>query len=308
MSYRYERISKKSLPAIANLYKDCFNLKVSTQDLEKKYNTDSFGESYTGFIAIDNNESVGAYYGVFPCSVKCNGEVLLASQSGDTMTGPNHRKKGLFSSLAKETYDLVGHLNIAFVFGFPNKNSLPGFERKLDWKFYGYMQHFNISNSVLFPFCEIASKFPMFKKTYRSLVRKKLEQYRVEEVSLNEIESGLNRDTLFYNYKLSKSKDTYLVRIEGFEFIIKTEPHLMIGDVSKFDKSQFNAFKLAVKLLAKLTYSKTTNIVLSKNHWLYDLLINEFESENSLPIGFYQIRQDLNYTTMAFSLVDYDTF
>jgi len=308
MSYQYQRISEEFLPAISTLYKDCFDLTVSIEDLKLKYDTAVFGESYTGFVAINENGNVGGYYGVFPCEVKINGEVLLSSQSGDTMTGPDHRKKGLFTNLAKKTYELTKQLNFTFVFGFPNENSLPGFERKLNWKFHGKMQRFNISNNVLIPLCEIASKYPVIKNAYRSLVKQKLKTYRVDEVNLNEIENGLNRNEAFFNYKLAKSKDTYLVRVEGFEFIIKTEPHLMIGDVSKFDSSQLNDFKKALRTLAKLTFAKRTQLVMSKNHWLFEMLNTEFESQDSLPIGFYQIREDIDYSSIVFSLVDYDTF
>lgn len=308
MSYQFKRISKSYLPFISNLYKECFGIEISAEALIPKYDTDIFGESYVGFVAIDENNSVGAYYGAFTCQIRSNGSIFLACQSGDTMTGVNHRKKGLFTSLAKETYSLAESLEMACVFGFPNENSLPGFRKKLNWNFYGEMQRFTISNNVLLPICEIASKYQRFKGAYRALISTRLKKYIVREININGLANGVNRDDAFFKYKRKKSKDIYLLKIEGFEFIIKTEPHLMIGDVAMFDRNRLDDFKRILTKLAKLTYANKTNLVMSKNHWLYNLLVNDYQCEKSLPIGFYEIERSIDYSELAFSLVDYDTF
>lgn len=310
MSYIYKRIVKLNLQDIISLYKSCFGVLVTIDELERKFDTKRFGEEYLGFVAVDENKRIGGYYGVFPCRFSYEGQELLAGQSGDTMTAPDHRKKGLFSDLANETYTLCEKIDVAFVFGFPNENSLPGFERKLNWNFYGNMKMFTIKNNVHLPLCEIASKYSFFKKMYRKLIlmRVKNQLVELERFNFKSESNGVLKNQDFFNYKLSKSKDTYLLNCEGFKLIIKTEPHLMIGDVEKFDKSRIKDFLLMLNKLSKLTLAIKTQLILSENHWLFALLENQISSTQSLPIGFYEINKDIDYSMFSFSLADYDTF
>src|SRR4030095_10457568 len=132
--YTFERISASRLYDIKLLYLDSFGEDVSMDFVEKKYDTSAFGVRDIGYIAYDNVGIPAAYYGVFPCRALVRGNVYLTAQSGDTMTHPNHRGKGLFVKLAKMTYELAKENGIKFVFGFPNDNSLPGFVKKLGWK------------------------------------------------------------------------------------------------------------------------------------------------------------------------------
>lgn len=310
MPYIYKHIDKFSLKDIANLYKTCFGVSVTADELERKYDTKRFGEEYVGFVAVDENQQVGGYYGVFPCRINYEGQELTVGQSGDTMTAPNHRKKGLFTNLANETYALCERIDLAFVFGFPNENSLPGFERKLNWKFYGNMNMFTIANNVSLPLCEIASKYSLFKNVYQKIILTRVKKHLVHLNSFNfkTEPNGVLKNQDFFDYKLSKSKDTYLLNYEGFKLIIKTDPHLMIGDVERFDKSRSDDFLLMLKKLSRLTFAKKTQLALSENHWLFPLLANQISSTLSLPIGFYEINNDIDYSMFSFSLADYDTF
>ena len=137
--YNLIQLEDKTYSAIQDLYLRSFGANSSIESIKEKYNTSDFGLKNIGFLAIDNNNDNGAYYGVFPMRMTINNKDYLVAQSGDTMTAPEHRGKGLFIELAKKTYDLAKEKNIQFVFGFPNKNSFPGFQKKLEWKFYGCM-------------------------------------------------------------------------------------------------------------------------------------------------------------------------
>jgi len=148
MEYELIRSNNDSLKDISKLYLDCFGIKVDESQLQEKYDTSLFELSFVGFLAYKNASDIAAYYGVFPVIAKVDGKEVLIGQSGDTMTASNHRKKGLFVTLAKKTYELAAENNMSFVFGFPNENSLPGFERKLGWEFYGRMQQYKLKGST----------------------------------------------------------------------------------------------------------------------------------------------------------------
>ena len=83
-------------------------------------------------LAEHNGKIVGQY-AIVPTVMKVSTEVIIGSQSLDTMTHPNYRRRGLFEILAKQVYREAGSDGIHIVYGFPNEFSHPGFIRKLNW-------------------------------------------------------------------------------------------------------------------------------------------------------------------------------
>ncbi|MBX7203773.1 MAG: GNAT family N-acetyltransferase, partial [Bacteroidia bacterium] len=110
--YRIERISEERLKDLIQLYKASFGKTYPINYLKNKFNTQYTGVSFVGYLAYDPAGQPAAYYGVFPCHIRYNGRQILSAQSGDTMTHPAHQGKGLFTKLAKLTYELAKELNI----------------------------------------------------------------------------------------------------------------------------------------------------------------------------------------------------
>ncbi len=311
--YTTKRISDSSYTDIQALYKLSFDIHEPISFIEKKYATEEFGQKNVGVLAIDTENNPAAYYGVFPIVMQYNSKDFLVAQSGDTMTSPNHRKKGLFTRLAKEAYDLAEDLGIKMVYGFPNENSFPGFKHKLNWVFAGEMQKFTIEVSSI-PFCELSSKYKSLAPLYRSFVAKKIKRY---EVSINDIDLSIfnnsnclgliKKDQNFFNYKMSNAT-TYLVQQDGFTLLIKTGPHLMIGDVGIIEESQCEALISSIKKISRGLGCKKAILTMSKNHWLYGFISKHIESKDSLPIGFFEIDKSINYKEIQFTGADYDTF
>ena len=76
---------------------------------------------------------VGAIYAVQPCAVRVDGRTRLACQSVDTLVDASLRGQGLFTKMADSVYERAARANAAFVYGFPNSSSAPGFFNKLGW-------------------------------------------------------------------------------------------------------------------------------------------------------------------------------
>lgn len=74
-----------------------------------------------------------AMYAAAPVPVRVNGSAASAIQSFDTLTLPEFRGRGLFTTLARTVYEAAGNSGECAVFGFPNANSVPGFTRSLGW-------------------------------------------------------------------------------------------------------------------------------------------------------------------------------
>ena len=102
--YYTEEITDASYEDINKLHQLSFGYSRSIEDVNIKYNTTCFGLKNIGFLAKSEEQELAAYYGVFPIVLSYENNHFLVAQSGDTMTAPHHRKKGLFTRLAKETY------------------------------------------------------------------------------------------------------------------------------------------------------------------------------------------------------------
>jgi hypothetical protein len=88
-------------------------------------------------IARDDSKRIIGHYAVSPRKMYINGKTSTCSLSLDTMTHPDFRKQGMFTLLARELYADLEKKEIDLTFGFPNMNSVHGFEKKLDWYIFG---------------------------------------------------------------------------------------------------------------------------------------------------------------------------
>jgi hypothetical protein len=59
---------------------------------------------------------------------------IASAQSMTTMTHPDYRNRGVFTSLAKDLYERMAALGFQMIWGFPNTQSHYGFNAKLGWR------------------------------------------------------------------------------------------------------------------------------------------------------------------------------
>ncbi|MBI3502604.1 MAG: GNAT family N-acetyltransferase [Bacteroidetes bacterium] len=307
--YTFHRISKDTLPVIKDLYKNVFNVYLSDDFVKKKFNT-SFAEcEYIGYMAFAEDGTPAAYYGVFPCMIEFQNKKILAAQSGDTMTHPLHQGKGLFTKLAKATYELAAQEGIQFIFGFPNKNSYPGFTKKLNWIHKENMKSYIFRINTL-PLIKIAKKFNL-QSLYESFAFAFLKKYLSKKKSFSNslIASeygGLLHDDLFLNYKTYTK--SFILDLEGVNIWIKLDGKLWIGDI---EKSSLEQFKKALNKLQRICFwLGCTEIILnvSPNSYWDVLLQKEFSSSEGLPIGYLDLNSNINLDKILFTGGDFDTF
>lgn len=122
------------------IYKKTFDENGSPKSIERlnwMHFQNLLKEPLVSYAVAEKNKNVekaAALYAVFPVICKYYSEQVKATQSIDTITDINHRGKGLFINLAKDVYSMAFEKGYKFVYGFPNKNSAPGFFKKLGWK------------------------------------------------------------------------------------------------------------------------------------------------------------------------------
>lgn len=311
--YRFERLDRSQLGALQALYLSAFGQHISEEALAAKYATEQFGAAYTGVIAYGPEGDPAAYYGVFPVRVRVAGRHMLAAQSGDTMTAPQHRMKGLFVQAARRAYQIAKDEGVAFVFGFPNENSYPGFQSKLAWVFHGHMQNFQLQVPAL-PLVPLSKKYPAFAPLVKPWVARRLRRLALPPADLaagafdTPAVAELAHDLDFLQYKLKGG--AHLVRWQGFDMFVRLDGQLVLGSVSHFAPAETPRFIQALRSLARRLFCHRALVQVNARHWLYERLSEAgMTPTQNLPIGFLALQEgDYGFAEMAFARLDVDMF
>ena len=137
-----------------------------------------------GIISLEmDGDLVTASAALSPKPLLIHDEEILGAEIGDTFTHPDYRRKGLFSKKVKDCVQHGGDHNILLIYGTPNSQSLPGYEKKLG-----------------FPQCGNARVKDMFKEIDYDLVRSKMRR-KISTKWLADSAAGL-----YWGYLQYKSK------------------------------------------------------------------------------------------------------
>jgi hypothetical protein len=303
--YRIERLSIDNISHLQSLYRSIYSKDVSIELLKGKYNTMIFGAEWIGYLAITPDNIPAAFYGVIPCRFRIRGEVHLAAQSADTMTHPDHRKKGLFIQLARLTYELARQEGIQFIFGFPNQNSYSGFV-KLKWHFVERpMQLFLLMGSDI-PWAKAFLKIPGLAKVYEKMIAVRYPDH-VENKDFSEGD-GVVRDQVFFDYKRQYS-NTFVKRANGIFAWMKNDGSLKIGLISFDDSIHAQSVKYFLQNSARVLGCHPIILMTSFNSRLYETLSKVTPPRVGLPIGFYNLTdRHFNFDAVKFEYCDIDVF
>lgn len=118
--------------AIEALFTSCFGSRMSADIWRWAYLDNPHGEPYVT-VCYDGEQMVG-HYAMIPLPLTDGERAVSTYLSMTTMVAASHRQHGLFVKLATATYDRARQRGAAFVMGFPNTMSAPGFQRRLGWK------------------------------------------------------------------------------------------------------------------------------------------------------------------------------
>ncbi|MEQ8691625.1 MAG: GNAT family N-acetyltransferase [Pseudomonadales bacterium] len=203
MDYEFRRIAPTDLAGISNLFEMSFGSPMSVEALTHKLDTERFGAAYIGYLAIAPDGTFAAYYALYPVRMRVGGQEIIAAQSGDTMTHPEHRKRGLFLKLAEHTYTLAAEEGVQLVYGFPNANSLPGFQKHLNWTFLPPMRKLEMS----LPGSEIKHRVVKLFSPNGERVRKRLHPFEVpfDGLVFDRFADGVIKDADYLAYKAATS-------------------------------------------------------------------------------------------------------
>jgi hypothetical protein len=308
--YDIVRLNENNLSDLVILYKSAFNTNASLKFFKEKFDTSFTGLIHIGYLAYSKHDKMpAAFYGVFPCFVEFKSKKLLAAQSGDTMTHANHRGKGLFTILAKKTYELAKENHVEFIFGFPNQNSYPGFIKKLDWTHTQNIRSYIFKVTTL-PLAKAAKKFGLtsvYGIYARLILRQFVSKKKYIPNSLIDSEhGGVLHDQAFFQYKAFLKN--FILEIEDIAMWVKLDGKLWIGDVERTDAEHFR--KILGRLQCLCIYLGCTEIVFNTSPGSYwdNLLSKENTFTQGLPIGYLNFNPKIDVNTIYFTGADFDTF
>lgn len=132
-NFDFKLVNYDNLNEMAEMFNLCFNMMPPKNYFDWKFLQNPAGKAI-GFVAYHEGEVAG-FYGVIPEDFMVNGEKTIIYQSMDTMTHPDYQRQGLFTNLARKTYEhLLEKDREVFIIGFPGLTSHPGFVKKLEWR------------------------------------------------------------------------------------------------------------------------------------------------------------------------------
>lgn len=303
-----ERLGKNNISSLGILFREVHGRKIPVNYFENKYDTRYTGINHLGFIAFNHNRMPIAFYGVIPCYLRCDGDVMLAAQSTDTMTHPSFRNQGLFVKLAEMTVELCKKNELRLLFGFPNQHSLPGFVNKLGWEEREQMECFIIPVKASF-IGRLLKKFPLSKDLYiryqKWVLKKHANAITDKPNSLfSNANSGVFRSSEYISYK-QYNKRWFLQFPNAFVWL-KVGDGLIIGDMvveqKNFDDLMERLCSIAQEMgLGKVVFHCT------KNAQLHALFAARCIPVPSFPVIYKNLAADI-VPDFAFTYADVDTF
>jgi GNAT superfamily N-acetyltransferase len=132
-------------PAQGKLYDLCFGKDDGARALPWRYDGCPHGSTVAP-IALASDGQMQASYACSPRRVRYRGEdpgACMVGQTGDVMTHPELRSKGVFSALHWQAMEEARRRTWPAAWGLPNQNSGRIFFGKLDWQLAGHIGPWN---------------------------------------------------------------------------------------------------------------------------------------------------------------------
>lgn len=146
-NFDFKLVNHDNLNELAEMFSRCFNSMPPQNYFDWKFLQNPAGKAI-GFVAYHEGEVAG-FYGVIPEDFMVGGEKTVIYQSMDTMTHPDYQRQGLFTNLAKKTYEyLIETDGDVFIIGFPGETSHPGFVKKLGWKDITFIDYLILNRTI----------------------------------------------------------------------------------------------------------------------------------------------------------------
>lgn len=309
MEFTYKRLEENNLVDLQTVFKNVFKKSLTITYIKEKYDNTLYDGKYLGYLAYNENQEPIGFHGATFYQVEYQGQTITVAQGGDSMTDPRYQGRGLFTKLGEITQELAEKEGLAFIYGFPNQNSYPGYVKKLNWQFTEHMICFQIPVSSI-PFEGLCRKLGLntfYQKWVKHTLKNLLSADRLlASTVINEEYGGVKRDERFYTYKRYSSN--YILSIDGCKVWVKINGAILVGDIEdKSVETKDQVLETLKKLAKKLGVQKII-FQASPNTHIDQYLSKLYKGESTFPVGFYDIQSPIPFQKLKFTYGDLDTF
>lgn len=275
--YRFERVNDSNIADLLPLYHNAFMRERPLELVKNKFDTGVFGAKYIAYMAYAADNTVAALYVMFPVIVEHNGRKVLAAQIGDLMTHSNHRRKGLYLTLANITHELARKEGVELFFTvlYGENASFIGFTTRLGFTYLHPTNGYYLKVNT-FPASSLMLKAKASETIYDPLVTKLLSlTHRQKESFSNTVDTKqalVVRSKDFFDYKYSYSP-ARIYQFAGVGFYLKIElGTIKVGDVEKVSADKFKQAMDRLKRFAFFTGMRSIQFEASPGSWLDEQL------------------------------------
>lgn len=128
------RFKPEDRNSIYYLFEESFGKPINDEFWRWRYLDNPFNSQPLIDLMWDGDVLAG-HYALWPFEMSYKGNIVEAAMSMTTMTKPSYSGLGIFTTLARKSYERANDEHgIELIWGFPNKNSHYGFITKLNWK------------------------------------------------------------------------------------------------------------------------------------------------------------------------------
>ncbi|HEY4287544.1 MAG TPA: GNAT family N-acetyltransferase [Puia sp.] len=306
--FRIERLCQDNLGDLDRLYHAVYGEQRQPPDFSKKYATSWTGAEYLGYFAYDHENIPAAYYGVMPCLLTFNNQLLLAAQSGDTMTHPAHRGKGLFVRLGNMTIELCRQEKLRLLFGFPNQNSYSG-AQKFGWAVTEHLDCFTIPVTT-FPLPGLSKRLAFLSGLYTKYAAAILKnnaapEQTIASSAIGENLGGIHRDTSWFQYKAYS--DTTMVLLGKATVWLKLTDTFLVGDIETGTQDFAKTIRRLRRLAARLGHRRIF-FHSSPGTPLHQLFTQFYKPVPSFPVMVIDLGANIPLHQLKFTSADLDIF
>ena len=193
-NYSIIHFKEHHLNQVKKLYEESYNRKKPVNYFRYRYLSSPFGKPIV--LLMKYKKKIIGLYAIHPVKLQIENKSVLGGYSFLTMTHPDHVGKGIFTSLAKKTFDLAKKKKYNFIYGFANSNSYYGFVNKLGFTELKPINFIKLSNIKLTKETRIENK----SKNISHSVTKLWNQYNSKKL----FKIMTKRDSKYIDWRYNK--------------------------------------------------------------------------------------------------------
>ena len=309
--YIYEEFDRSHYVKFNLLYRNAFKKSMPFREFWNRFDTQSLGKEFIGFIATHRETGTPAsFYGVFPLKMRNGHSIISAAVSGDTMTHSQFRRRGLFQTLAKMTFDKCLNMDIKLIYGFPNSQSYHGLVHNLGWKHLNDLTEWTLDlYPGISPVPRIITYFKFIRPLFISYALLLLKDFIVTNIqSFNTPFASRysvvdrNRDYLTYKW----NGDKMFLEICGTVVWIRLSRFLWVGDFSNLENLKPEVIKQLKKFGRLMGYNSIRFAV--NNEITLPYAMKDFRATQKYPTCILYFDNVNKFLPPLFTPADFDTW